>query len=185
MFIADGWKDYEVLDTGDGEKDYYDAEDGVITAGEVLRKKKTADNVKSVEPTGETYPLNYDKGDKDTPGNVTTDKTLKVTYKDNRPEEIVRPETPVQWTAGSDKTKDNALIRSFSTANYIVSLDTKSAGMGDKLLGATERLWMRIKVPCKSGEISLSGNGTVFKSSYTYYDPESHCQIRSALIRSI
>ena len=164
-------------DTGDGEKDYYDAEDGVITAGEVLRKEKTADNVKSVEPTGETYPLNYDKGDKDTPGNVTTDKTLKVTYKDNRPEEIVRPETPVQWTAGSDKTKDNALIRSFSTANYIVSLDTKSAGMGDKLLNATERLWMRIKVPCESGEISLSGNGTVFKSSYTYYDPESHCQI--------
>ena len=164
-------------DTGDGEKDYYDAEDGVITAGEVLRKEKTADNVKSVEPTGETYPLNYDKGDKDTPGNVTTDKTLKVTYKDNRPEEIVRPETPVQWTAGSDKTKDNALIRSFSTANYIVSLDTKSAGMGEKLLGATERLWMRIKVPCKSGEISLSGKGTVFKSSYTYYDPESHCQI--------
>lgn len=164
-------------DTGDGVNDHYDAEDGVITAGEVLRKEKTADNVKSVEPTGETYPLNYDKGDKDTPGNVTTDKTLKVTYKDNRPEEIVRPETPVQWTAGSDKTKDNALIRSFSTANYIVSLDTKSAGMGNKLLGATERLWMRIKVPCESGEISLSGNGTVFKSSYTYYDPESHCQI--------
>lgn len=164
-------------DTGDGVNDHYDAEDGVITAGEVLRKEKTADNVKSVEPTGETYPLNYDKGDKDTPGNVTTDKTLKVTYKDNRPEEIVRPETPVQWTAGSDKTKDNALIRSFSTANYIVSLDTKSAGMGDKLLNATERLWMRIKVPCESGEISLSGNGTVFKSSYTYYDPESHCQI--------
>lgn len=51
-------------DTGDGEKDYYDAEDGVITAGEVLRKEKTADNVKSVEPAGETYPLNYDK---DTP----------------------------------------------------------------------------------------------------------------------
>ena len=164
-------------DTGDGKKDYYDAEDGVITAGEVLRKEKTADNVKSVEPAGETYPLNYDKGDKDTPGNVTTDKTLKVTYKDNRPEEIVRPETPVQWTAGSDATKDNALIRSFSTANYIVSLDTKSAGMGDKLLNATERLWMRIKVPCESGEISLSGNGTVFKSSYTYYDPELRCQI--------
>ena len=163
-------------DTGDGEKDYYDAEDGVITAGEVMNGK-TADNVKSVEPTGETYPLNYDKGDKDTPGNVTTDKTLKVTYKDNRPEEIVRPETPVQWTAGSDATKDNALIRSFSTANYIVSLDTKSAEMGNKLLDATERLWMRIKVPCESGEISLSGNGTVFKSSYTYYDPESHCQI--------
>ena len=163
-------------DTGDGEKDYYDAEDGVITAAEVMSGAK-ADNVKSVEPTGETYPLNYDKGDKDTPGNVTTDKTLKVTYKDNRPEEIVRPETPVQWTAGSDATKDNALIRSFSTANYIVSLDTKSAGMGEKLVGATERLWMRIKVPCESGEISLSGNGTVFKSSYTYYDPESHCQI--------
>ena len=49
--------------------------------------------------------------------------------------------------------------------------------MGDKLLNATERLWMRIKVPCESGEISLSGNGTVFKSSYTYYDPELHCQI--------
>ena len=162
-------------DTGDGEKDYYDAEDGVITAGEVMNGK-TAANVKSVKPTGKTYPLNYDKGDKDTPGNVETDKTLEVTYTNNRTE-IVRPETPVQWTAGSDATKDNALIRSFSTANYIVSLDTKSAGMGDKLLNATERLWMRIKVPCESGEISLSGNGTVFKSSYTYYDPESHCQI--------
>ena len=160
-------------DTGDGKKDYYDAEDGVITAGEVLRNEKTAVNVKSVKLTGKTYPLNYDK---EVPGNVETDKTLEVTYKDNRTE-IVRPETPVQWTAGSDATKDNALIRSFSTANYIVSLDTKSAGMGDKLLNATERLWMRIKVPCESGEISLSGNGTVFKSSYTYYDPESHCQI--------
>lgn len=160
-------------DTGDGEKDYYDAEDGVITAADVMNGKK-ADNVKSVEPTDKTYPLNYDK---DTPDNVKTVETLKVTYTDNRPEEIVRPETPVQWTAGSDATKDNALIRSFSTANYIVSLDTKSAGMGNKLLGATERLWMRIKVPCESGEISLSGNGTVFKSSYTYYDPESHCQI--------
>ena len=160
-------------DTGDGKKDYYDAEDGVITAGEVLRKEKTAVNVKSVKLTGKTYPLNYDK---DTPGNVETDETLEVTYTDNHTE-IVRPETPVQWTAGSDATKDNALIRSFSTANYIVSLDTKSAGMGNKLLGATERLWMRIKVPCESGEISLSGNGTVFKSSYTYYDPESHCQI--------
>ena len=160
-------------DTGDSEKDYYDAEDGVITAGEVLRNEKTAVNVKSVKLTGKTYTLNYDK---DTPGNVETDETLEVTYTDNHTE-IVRPETPVQWTAGSDATKDNALIRSFSTANYIVSLDTKSAGMGEKLLGATERLWMRIKVPCESGEISLSGNGTVFKSSYTYYDPESHCQI--------
>lgn len=158
-------------DTGDGKKDHYDAEDGVITAAEVMSGKKTADNVQSVVPTGKTYPLNYDK---DAP--VETDKTLEVTYTDGHTE-IVRPETPVQWTAGSDATKDNALIRSFSTANYIVSLDTKSAGMGDKLLNATERLWMRIKVPCESGEISLSGNGTVFKSSYTYYDPESHCQI--------
>lgn len=161
-------------DTGDGEKDYYDAEDGVITAGEVLRKEKTAANVKSVEPTGKTYPLNYDK---DTPDNVKTVETLKVTYTDNRPEEIVRPETPVQWTAGSDATKENALIRSFSTANYIVSLDTKSQALNEQLVGATERLWMRIKVPCESGEISLSGNGTVFKSSYTYYDPELRCQI--------
>ncbi len=160
-------------DTGDDVNDHYDAEDGVITAGEVLRNEKTAVNVKSVKLTGKTYTLNYDK---DTPGNVETDETLEVTYTDNHTE-IVRPETPVQWTAGSDATKDNALIRSFSTANYIVSLDTKSAGMGEKLLGATERLWMRIKVPCESGEISLSGNGTVFKSSYTYYDPESHCQI--------
>ena len=159
-------------DTGDDVNDHYDAEDGVITAGEVLRNEKTADNVKSVEPD-KTYPLNYDK---DTPSNVETGETLKVTYTDGRTE-IVRPETPVQWTAGSDATKDNALIRSFSTANYIVSLDTKSAGMGEKLLNATERLWMRIKVPCESGEISLSGKGTVFKSSYTYYDPESHCQI--------
>ena len=160
-------------DTGDDVNDHYDAEDGVITAADVMNGKK-ADNVKSVEPTDKTYPLNYDK---DAPDSVKTVETLKVTYTDNRPEEIVRPETPVQWTAGSDATKDNALIRSFSTANYIVSLDTKSAGMGNKLLGATERLWMRIKVPCESGEISLSGNGTVFKSSYTYYDPESHCQI--------
>lgn len=159
-------------DTGDGKKDYYDAEDGVITAAEVMNGVK-ANNVKSVEPAGKTYPLNYDK---DTPVDVKTEEALKVTYTDGSPE-IVRPETPVQWTAGSDATKENALIRSFSTANYIVSLDTKSAGMGDKLLGATERLWMRIKVPCESGEISLSGNGKVFKSSYTYYDPESHCQI--------
>ena len=159
-------------DTGDSEKDYYDAEDGVITAAEVMNGVK-ADNVESVEPTGKTYPLNYDK---DTPVDVKTEEALKVTYTDGSTE-TVRPETPVQWTAGSDATKDNALIRSFSTANYIVSLDTKSEKMGSKLLGATERLWMRIKVPCKSGEISLSGNGTVFKSSYTYYDPESHCQI--------
>ena len=165
------WMSITKQDTGDGEKDYYDAEDGVITAAEVMSGKKTADNVQSVVPTGKTYPLNYDK---DAP--VETDKTLEVTYTDGHTE-IVRPETPVQWTAGSDATKDNALIRSFSTANYIVSLDTKSAGMGDKLLNATERLWMRIKVPCESGEISLSGKGTVFKSSYTYYDPESHCQI--------
>ena len=158
-------------DTGDGEKDHYDAEDGVITAGEVLRNEKTANNVKSVKPTGKTYPLDYDK---DAP--VETDKTLEVTYTDNHTE-IVRPETPVQWTAGSDATKDNALIRSFSTANYIVSLDTKSQALNEQLVGATERLWMRIKVPCESGEISLSGNGKVFKSSYTYYDPESHCQI--------
>lgn len=159
-------------DTGDDVNDHYDAEDGVITAAEVMKGVK-ADNVKSVEPTSKTYPLDYDK---DAPSNVKTDKTLKVTYTDGRTEKV-RPETPVQWTAGSDATKDNALIRSFSTANYIVSLDTRSAGMDDKLLGATERLWMRIKVPCKSGEISLSGKGTVFKSSYTYYDPESHCQI--------
>lgn len=157
-------------DTGDGKKDYYDAEDGVITAADVMNGKK-ADNVKSVKPTGKTYPLNYDK---DAP--VETDKTLEVTYTDNHTE-IVRPETPVQWTAGSDATKDNALIRSFSTANYIVSLDTKSQALNEQLVGATERLWMRIKVPCESGEISLSGNGTVFKSSYTYYDPELRCQI--------
>ena len=159
-------------DTGDDVNDHYDAEDGVITAAEVMKGVK-ADNVTSVEPAGKTYPLNYDK---EIPADVKTEEALKVTYKDGSTE-TVRPETPVQWTAGSDAAKDNALIRSFSTANYIVSLDTKSAGMGDKLLNATERLWMRIKVPCESGEISLSGNGTVFKSSYTYYDPESHCQI--------
>ena len=159
-------------DTGDDVNDHYDAKDGVITAAEVMNGAKAA-NVKSVEPTDKTYPLDYDK---DAPSNVKTGKTLKVTYTNGRTEKV-RPETPVQWTAGSDATKDNALIRSFSTANYIVSLDTRSAGMGSKLLDATERLWMRIKVPCKSGEISLSGKGKVFKSSYTYYDPESQCQI--------
>ena len=161
-------------DTGDGEKDHYDAEDGVITAAEVMSGKKTADNVQSVVLTDKTYPLDYDK---DAPVDVKTEEALKVTYTDGRTEEIVRPETPVQWTAGCDATKDNALIRSFSTANYIVSLDTKSQALNEQLVGATERLWMRIKVPCESGEISLSGNGKVFKSSYTYYDPESHCQI--------
>ena len=159
-------------DTGDGEKDYYDAEDGVITAADVMNGVK-ADNVESVVPTGKTYPLNYDK---EIQADVKTEEALMVTYKDGSTE-TVRPVTPVQWTAGSDATKDNALIRSFSTANYIVSLDTKSQEKNEQLVGATERLWMRIKVPCESGEISLSGKGTVFKSSYTYYDPESHCQI--------
>ena len=159
-------------DTGDDVNDHYDAEDGVITAADVMNGA-TADNVESVVPTGETYPLNYDK---EIPADVKTEEALKVTYKDGSTE-TVRPETPVQWTAGSDATKENALIRSFSTANYIVSLDTKSQALNEQLVGATERLWMRIKVPCESGEISLSGKGKVFKSSYTYYDPESHCQI--------
>lgn len=162
-------------DTGDGEKDHYDAEDGLVTAADVLKDSSLKpDNVASVTPSTESYPLNYIKSATEI---VATENYLTVTYTDGTSEENVRPNTPLAWTAGNDTSEKNALIRSFSTANYIVSLDTKSAGMGDKLLNATERLWMRIKVPCESGEISLSGNGTVFKSSYTYYDPESHCQI--------
>lgn len=158
-------------DSGNGINDHYDAEDGLITARDVLEGKAAVEGVQRVTQSDTAYPLDYTKA-----GTAQTEKYLTVTYTDGR-EEKVRPETPLAWTAGTDSSKDNALIRSFSTANYIVALGTRSEAMQQKLVGATQRLWMRIKVPCQSGEILMSGNGDVFKSSFNYYDPTEGCQI--------
>ena len=161
-------------DSGNGTGDVYDEEDGLITAQDVLDgTAEKPDNVKSVTESTETYPLDYVKADNET---TTTANYLTVTYTNDTTEKV-RPNTPLDWTAGNDKNEKNALIRSFSTANYIVEMQTKSAEMGEKLVGANERLWMRIKVPCESGEIAMSGSGQVFNSCYSYYDPQGKCQI--------
>ena len=161
-------------DSGNGTGDVYDEEDGLITAQDVLDgTAEKPDNVKSVTESTETYPLDYVKADNET---TTTANYLTVHYTDGTSEQV-RPNTPLDWTAGNDKNEKNALIRSFSTANYIVEMQTKSAEMGEKLVGANERLWMRIKVPCKSGEIAMNGSGQVFNSCYSYYDPQGKCQI--------
>ena len=172
MYIAK--MDIQTQDSGNGANDAYDDEDGLITAQDVLEDAgKTPENVASVTPSAETYPLNYVKADNEA---TTTANYLTVTYTDGKTEDV-RPNAPLAWTAGNDSNKDNALIRSFSTANYIVKMETQSEALGKKLAGATERLWMRIKVPCASGEISMSGSGEVFNSSYNYYDPNEKCQI--------
>ena len=161
-------------DSGNGINDAYDDEDGLITAQDVLEDaSKAPENVESVTPSTETYPLNYVKADNET---TTTANYLTVTYTDGKTEEV-RPNAPLAWTAGNDANEKNALIRSFSTANYIVEMQTKSEKMGKDLVGANERLWMRIKVPCESGEIAMSGSGHVFNSCYSYYDPQEKCQI--------
>ena len=173
MYIAK--MDIQTQDSGNGANDAYDDEDGLITAQDVLEDAgKTPENVASVTPSAETYPLNYVKSDTE---KADTANYLTVTYTDGTSEENVRPNTPLAWTAGNDISEKNALIRSFSTANYIVKMETQSEALGKKLAGATERLWMRIKVPCASGEISMSGSGEVFNSSYNYYDPNEKCQI--------
>ena len=172
MYIAK--MDIQTQDSGNGANDAYDDEDGLITAQNVLEDAgKTPENVASVTPSAETYPLNYVKADNEA---TTTANYLTVTYTDGKTEDV-RPNAPLAWTAGNDSNKDNALIRSFSTANYIVKMETQSEALGKKLAGATERLWMRIKVPCASGEISMIGSGEVFNSSYNYYDPNEKCQI--------
>ena len=161
-------------DSGNGANDVYDDEDGLITAQDVLEDAdKAPENVKSVTESTKTYPLDYVKADNET---TTTANYLTVTYTDGKTEDV-RPNAPLAWTAGNDANEQNALIRSFSTANYIVEMQTKSAEMGKKLVGANERLWMRIKVPCESGEIAMNGSGDVFNSCYSYYDPEEKCQI--------
>lgn len=173
MYIAQ--MDIQTQDSGNGANDVYDDEDGLITAADVLENRSLKpDNVASVTPSDESYPLNYIKSATET---AATQNYLTVTYTDGTSEENVRPNTPLAWTAGNDSNKDNALIRSFSTANYIVEMQTKSEAMGKDLVGANERLWMRIKVPCESGEITMSGSGEVFNSCYNYYDPEDGCQI--------
>lgn len=172
MYIAQ--MDIQTQDSGNGKNDVYDDEDGLITAADVLENPNLKpDNVASVTPSDESYPLNYIKS---TTEAATTKKYLAVTYTDGISEKV-RPNAPLAWTAGNDTSEKNALIRSFSTANYIVEMQTKSEAMGKDLVGANERLWMRIKVPCKSGEITMSGRGEVFNSCYNYYDPEDGCQI--------
>lgn len=172
MYIAK--MDIQTQDSGNGANDAYDDEDGLITAQDVLEDaSKAPDNVARVTKSTASYPLNYVKSDTE---KADTANYLTVTYTDDTSEDV-RANAPLAWTAGNDSNKDNALIRSFSTANYIVSLDTKSQALNEQLVGATERLWMRIKVPCASGEISMSGSGEVFNSSYNYYDPNEKCQI--------
>ena len=173
MYIAK--MDIQTQDSGNGANDAYDDEDGLVTAADVLENPRLKpDNVASVTTSDESYPLNYIKSATET---AATENYLTVTYTDGTSEENVRPNTPLAWTAGNDISEKNALIRSFSTANYIVKMETQSEALGKKLAGATERLWMRIKVPCASGEISMSGSGEVFNSSYNYYDPNEKCQI--------
>ena len=173
MYIAQ--MDIQTQDSGNGKNDVYDEEDGLVTAADVLEDPSLKpDNVASVTPSTESYPLNYIKSATEI---AATENYLTVTYTDGTSEENVRANAPLAWTAGNDSNKDNALIRSFSTANYIVKMETQSEALDKKLAGATERLWMRIKVPCASGEISMSGSGEVFNSSYNYYDPNEKCQI--------
>lgn len=172
MYIAK--MDIQTQDSGNGANDAYDDEDGLITAQDVLEDaSKAPDNVARVTKSTASYPLNYVKSDTE---KADTANYLTVTYTDDTSEDV-RANAPLAWTAGNDSNKDNALIRSFSTANYIVKMETQSEALGKKLAGATERLWMRIKVPCASGEISMSGSGEVFNSSYNYYDPNEKCQI--------
>ena len=172
MYIAQ--MDIQTQDSGNGANDAYDDEDGLITAQDVLEDaSKAPDNVARVTKSTASYPLNYVKSDTE---KADTANYLTVTYTNDTSEDV-RANAPLAWTAGNDSNKDNALIRSFSTANYIVKMETQSEALGKKLAGATERLWMRIKVPCASGEISMSGSGEVFNSSYNYYDPNEKCQI--------
>ena len=154
-------------DSGKIDGDAFDKADGVITAQDV-KDGSTVAGVESVTESGKVYPLEYqEKSNAVTP----TGKYLTVTYNDGRKAEDVRPDTPLAWTAGNDSNHINRLIRSFSTAYYGVELVIKSAGMKDKLTNTTQRLWIRIKVPCEKDDVSIKGVGATFNSSLSYYDP--------------
>lgn len=154
-------------DSGKIDGDAFDKADGVITAQDVMNGKGTVAGVESVTKSGKVYPLEYQEKTAAT----QTGKYLTVAYNDEREAEDVRPDTPLAWTAGNDSNCTNRLIRSFSTAYYGVELVIKSAGMKDKLTNTTQRLWIRIKVPCEKDDVSIKGVGATFNSSLSYYDP--------------
>lgn len=155
-------------DSGNKDGDAFDQNDGVITAQDVKDGKGTVAGVASVTESDKVYPLEYQE--KNTPA-TNTGRYLTVMYNDEREAEDVRPDTPLAWTAGNDSNCTNRLIRSFSTAYYGVELVIKSAGMKDKLTNTTQRLWIRIKVPCEKDDVSIKGVGATFNSSLSYYDP--------------
>lgn len=159
-------------DSGNYNSDAYDKDDGVITARDVYKNGAKVEGVASVTESKETYPLNYASD-----GTTKTAHYLTVHYSDGREEEDVRPDTPLAWTAGNDKNSTNRLLRSFSTAHYAIDLVTQSAEMKEKLANTTQRLWIRIKVPCENGEVSIKGIGKQFTSSLSYYDPTLGCMI--------
>ena len=160
-------------ESGNGTNDAYDKTDGVITAQDVLDKKATVEGVEKVERLTETYPLEYQNDQ-----NVTTrtEQYLQVKYTNGKTEKV-RPNTPLAWTAGNDSSLDNRLIRSFSKAHYTVHMQIESAEMKKKLNGTTQRLWLRIRVPCNAGDVSISGVGSTFVSSLSYYDPTQESMI--------
>ena len=159
-------------DSGNGSNDAYDKEDGVITAQDVLNGASVA-GVESVTHSGKYYPTNYMEGT----GKTETKEYLLVKYSDGRDDTLVRPDTPLDWTAGNDSNPNNRLLRSFSTAQYIAEMQVKSASQNAKLEGTTQRMWVRIKVPCESGEVTLQGASSQFNSAFSYYDPTEGCQI--------
>ena len=155
-------------DSGNNDGDAFDKEDGVITARDVKDRNVTVEGVTGVTESDEVYPLEYqEKSTAATP----TGKYLTVTYNDGRKPENVRPDTPLAWTAGNDSNCTNRLIRSFSTAYYAMELTTKSETMKAELANTTQRLWIRIKVPCEKNDVSIKGLGNTFNSSLSYYDP--------------
>ena len=155
-------------DSGNKDGDAFDQNDGVITAQDVKDGKGTVAGVASVTESDKVYPLEYQE--KNTPA-TNTGRYLTVMYNDEREAEDVRPDTPLAWTAGNDSNYTNRLIRSFSTAYYGVELVIKSAEMKGKLTNTTQRLWIRIKVPCEKDDVSIKGVGATFNSSLSYYDP--------------
>ena len=154
-------------DSGKIDGDAFDKADGVITAQDVMNGKGTVAGVAGVTKSGKVYPLDYQEQTTAT----NTGEYLTVKYSGGREAEDVRPDTPLAWTAGNDSNHTNRLIRSFSTAYYGVELVIKSAEMKDKLINTTQRLWIRIKVPCEKDDVSIKGVGATFNSSLSYYDP--------------
>ena len=155
-------------DSGNNNGDAFDQEDGVITARDVKDGNVTVEGVTGVTESDKVYPLEYQEANT---AATPTGKYLTVTYSDGREPENVRPDTPLAWTAGNDSNYTNRLIRSFSTAYYGVELVTKSAKMKEQLTNTTQRLWIRIKVPCEKNDVSIKGVGPTFNSSLSYYDP--------------